>query len=119
MNSEYPTPELSTELDVFAWAILNWKTVASFIGLVLWIAKKHWDQNQLRKEFETFVQDFGVAQERKSTKDGKVADSIRVLDKELDRLKTSVSVDREYTAKSLDEFNSRLSTLMEKLIQGL
>lgn len=110
---------INTEVDAFAWALLNWKTVAAFIGLVLWVAKKHWDQNRMNQEFQAFVADYEAQQEKKGAKEGKIADSIRVLDKEMDRLKTSVTMDREYTAKSLDEFNARLSTLMDKLIKGL
>lgn len=117
MNGQ--APEVSTELDVVAWAVLNWKTVAAFIGLVLWIGKKHWDQVQHRKDFDEFLEEFEKLKKSRSEKDAKVAEAMRLLDKELDRLKTNVTVDRKHFAKSLDEFNSRLSTLMDKLIKGL
>lgn len=110
---------VTNELDILAWAALNWKTVASFVALVLWIGKKHWDQVAHLKSYEKFIEDYEADETKREDKELKINETIRQFDKELDRLKTSVTVDREYSAKSLDEFNSRLSTLMDKLIKGL
>lgn len=113
------SPEPTTDLEFLAGAIANWKTVAAFVALCIAAARQQWKHKALEESFEEYVKAQKEKQEKRDDKFNAQADKVNELDKDLDRLKTDVTVSRQYTAKSLDEFNTRISDLMNKILQGV
>ena len=89
-----------TELDIAAWAVLNWKTVVSFIVMILWVGKKHWDLNQLRKEFDYRMKEL----------DSFIADTNKIANS-VSNLKLELTMSREQQTNSI--------TKIENLVIGI